>query len=121
MPYDTEITHSLELLEQMGFSTNWFGRNGGNFIEHTLLLQRRGKTFPSVLQKKNVRKLEQNMKVQFSVNLIIWFKVLRKLVKLSLTVKTGQTMSCWAVSTGIIAQEFSSLLVVKLILCNQKG
>ena len=35
----------------------------------------------------------QNMKVQFSVNLIIWFKVLRKLVKLSLTVKTGQTMS----------------------------
>lgn len=47
----------------------------------------------------------QNMKVQFSVNLIIWFKVLGKLVKLSLTVKTGQTMGCWAVKTGIIIQE----------------
>ena len=56
-------------------------------------ITKKGKTSPSALQK-NVRKLEQNMKVQFSVNLIIWFKVLRKLVKLSLTVKTGQTMSC---------------------------
>ena len=42
----------------------------------------------------------QNMKVQFSVNLIIWFKVLRKLVKLSLTVKTGQTMSSSTCKTG---------------------
>ena len=30
------------------------------------------------------------MKVQFSVNLIIWFKVWGKLVKLSPAVKTGQ-------------------------------
>ena len=47
----------------------------------------------------------QNMKVQFSVNLIIWFKVLRKLVKLSLTVKTGQTMSSTTGNTVIASPE----------------